>query len=77
MELKKINSLVELSFKKFEEKTTTNSKKNQEPFLISLKNKEFPNTLSGPFTYSWRNIQVKISILSNYLRKIISNLLPG
>ena len=49
MELKEINSLVELFFKKFEEKTSNDFKKyNKDIFLISLKNKDLPDTSSGP-----------------------------
>ena len=73
MELKEINSLVELFFKKFEEKfPNVSKKKNEEIFLTSLKNKEFPDTKSGPHTYSWGNIEKKIKFLSNYLNNIIS-----
>ena len=72
MELKKINSLVELFFKKHEEKFPKGSKANEETFLVSLKNRDLPDTNSGPFTYSWENINTKIKILSNYLEKIIS-----
>ena len=72
MELKHINSLVELFFKKFETKTLNDFEKSKELFLISLKNKNFPNTLSGPYTYSWGNINTKIKVLSNYLKQIIS-----
>ncbi len=72
MELKEINSLVELFFKKYEEKTSNDFKKSKELFLTSLKNKSQPDTLSGPYTYSWGDIEVKIKVLSNYLRKIIS-----
>ncbi|MDC1154831.1 AMP-dependent synthetase/ligase [Candidatus Pelagibacter sp.] len=73
MELKKINSLVELFFKKHEEMfSTIGVKAHEETFLVSLKNKDLPNTNSGPFTYSWGNINIKIKILSNYLGKIIS-----
>jgi len=72
MELKKINSLVELFFKKHEEKFRKGSKANEETFLVSLKNRDLPDTNSGPFTYSWQNINTKIKILSNYLEKIIS-----
>ena len=72
MELKKINSLVELFYKKYEEKTLDESKKKEEFFLSSLKNKDLTDTLSGPYTYSWENIHEKINILSNYLKKIIS-----
>ena len=56
MKLKEINSLVELFFKKFEEKfSNVSEKKYKEIFLTSLKNKEFPDTNSGPYTYSWGN----------------------
>ena len=73
MELKEINSLVELFFKKFDEKfLNVSEKKHEEIFLTSLKNKEFPDTNSGPYTYSWGNIETKIKILSNYLNNIIS-----
>ena len=72
MELKEINSLVELFFKKYEEKFSKGIKSNQETFLVSLKNKDLPDTNSGPFTYSWGNIGIKIKILSNYLGKILS-----
>ena len=63
MELKKINSLVELFYKKYEEKTLDESKKKEEFFLSSLKNKDLTDTLSGPYTYSWENIHEKINIL--------------
>ncbi len=73
MELKEINSLVELFFKKYDEKFSKDIKKiNEEIFLVSLKNKDLADTHSGPFTYSWGNINTKIKILSNYLEKIIS-----
>ena len=72
MKLKEIKSLVELFFKKYEEKTSEDFEKSKELFLTSLKNKNLPNTLSGPYTFSWGNIYVKINVLSNYLRKIIS-----
>ena len=72
MELKEINSLVELFFKKYEEKTSKDIEKRNELFLTSLKNKNLPDTLSGPYTYSWGNIHAKITVLSNYLKKIIS-----
>ena len=72
MELKEINSLVELFFKKFEEKfPNVSEKKHEEIFLTSLKNKDFSDTNSGPYTYSWGNIETKIKILSNYLKNII------
>jgi len=72
MELKQINSLVELFFKKYEEKISNNFKKGKELFLTSLKNKNLQDTLSGPYTYSWENTHLKINILSKYLKKIIS-----
>ena len=45
-------------------KTLNDFEKSKELFLISLKNKNFPNTLSGPYTYSWGNINTKINIIS-------------
>ena len=72
MELKEINSLVELFFKKYKEKTSNDFEKSKELFLTSLKNKNQPDTLSGPHTYSWGNIEAKIKVLTNYLKKIIS-----
>ena len=72
MELKEINSLVELFFYKYEEKFYKNINVDKETFLVSLKNKDFSDTNSGPFTYSWSNIYLKIKILSNYLKKNIS-----
>ena len=72
MELNKINSLVELFFKKHEEKFPKGTKAHEETFLVSLKNKDLPDTNSGPFTYSWGNVDTKIKILSRYLGKIIS-----
>ena len=72
MGLKKINSLVELFFKKYEEKYPKDIKAHEETFLVSLKNKDLTDTNSGPFTYSWGNVDTKIKILSRYLGKIIS-----
>ncbi len=72
MELKAINSLVELFFKKYEEKFSDGNKVNEETFLVSLKNKESPDTNSGPFTFSWENVNTKIKILSYYLKKILT-----
>jgi len=69
MKLKEINNLVELFFKKLEQKSFEERK---ELFLISLKNREFTDTLSGPYTYSWSNVETKINVLSNYLKNIIS-----
>ena len=73
MELKEINSLVELFFKKYEEKfPSVSEKSHEEIFLVSLKNKDLPDTNCGPYTYSWGNINIKIKVLSNYLKSIIS-----
>ena len=72
MELKEINSLVELFFYKYEEKFLKNLSTNKETFLVSLKSKDFSDTNSGPFTYSWANIYLKIKILSKFLEKNIS-----
>ena len=73
MKLKEINSLVELFFKKYEEKfSNIDSKDHEETFLVSLKNKDLPDTNAGPFTYSWGDVRKKIDILTNYLKKIIS-----
>ena len=73
MELREINNLVELFFKKYDEKFSKDIKKiHEEIFLVSLKNKDLADTHSGPFTYSWGNINTKIKILSNYLENIIS-----
>ena len=73
MELKEINSLVELFFKKYEEKfPSVSEKSHEEIFLVSLKNKDLPHTNCGPYTYSWGNINIKIKVLSNYLKSIIS-----
>ena len=69
MKLKEINSLVELFFKKIEEK---NSKEKKELFLTSLKKKNFPDMLSGIYAYSWENVDLKVKVLSNYLKDIIS-----
>ena len=63
MELKEINSLVELFFKKYEEKS---SEQNQ-PFLKWLK------TERNDFL-TWAQVQNNIVIISQYLRK---NLLKG
>ena len=72
MELKEINSLVELFFLKYEENFYKKINVDKETFLVSLKNKDFSDTNSGPFTYSWSNIYSKIKILSNYLKKNIT-----
>jgi len=73
MELKEINNLVELFFRKFEEKFSNVSKNSHEEiFLVSLKNKDLSDTNCGPYTYSWGNIEKKIKVLSYYLKNIIS-----
>ena len=73
MELKEINSLVELFFKKFEENTSNDFEKMKEIFLISLKQKnEDSKITSGPLSYSWGMTNARIKVLSNYLREIIS-----
>ena len=72
MELKDINSLVELFFLKYEENFYKKINVDKETFLVSLKNKDFSDTNSGPFTYSWSNIYSKVKILSNYLKKNIT-----
>ena len=74
MKLNEINSLVELFFKKFEEKFSNDLEKSYEDiFLISLKNKNLPITRSESNTYSWGNIKTKIKTLSIYLKTIISD----
>ena len=65
MELKEINNLVELFFKKFESKS---SEARKELFLVSLRNRNFTGTLSGPYTYSWENIETKILSIVFYDR---------
>ena len=44
------------------------SNTNKETFLVSLKS-SISDTNSGPFTYSWDNIYLKIKILSKFLEK--------
>ena len=73
MELRQINSLVELFFKKFEQITSNDFDKMKEIFLISLKQKKQDDKiLPGPSSYSWGMINIRVRILSNYLKKIIS-----
>ncbi len=73
MELKQINSLVELFFKKFEQITSNDFEKMKEIFLISLKQKKQDDKiLPSPSSYSWGVINTRVRILSNYLKKIIS-----
>ncbi|MDC3088101.1 AMP-binding protein, partial [Candidatus Pelagibacter sp.] len=69
MELKEINSLVELFFKKFEQITSENFKKQESIFLTSLKKKSDGSQNSS---YSWSAINNRIRVLSNYLKNIIS-----
>jgi long-chain acyl-CoA synthetase len=69
MELKEINSLVELFFKKFEQITSDDIKKMKKIFLISLKHK---NKDDKPLHYSWGMVNTRIRVLSNYLKGIIS-----
>ena len=61
MELNKINSLVELFFKKYKEKKSLTNK----PFLKWLKNDK------NDFL-TWKQVQYNICILSKYLRKNLS-----
>ena len=61
MELNKINSLVELFYKKYEEKKSLT----KQPFLRWLKDKD-SNFLT------WEHVESHISILSQYLKKILS-----
>ena len=62
MELKQINSLVELFFKKYEEIILSNSKNIDDTFLVSLKEKNKGNKL---FSYSWGVVNNKITVLGN------------
>ena len=71
MELKEINSLVELFFKKFEQITSEDLKKREKTFLVSLKAKiKYDNFLYS--SYTWGAINTRIKVLSNYLINIIS-----
>ena len=69
MELKKINSLVELFFKKFEQISSKKFEKKENIFLVSLKRRSKDHPYSS---YSWRKTRNKIKILSTYLKDIIS-----
>ncbi|MFL2891366.1 MAG: AMP-dependent synthetase/ligase [Candidatus Pelagibacter sp.] len=62
MELNKINSLVELFFEKFNEKNFSPNK----PFLKWLKNEK-------NYFLNWEQVQRRILILSEYLRKNLSS----
>ena len=61
MELDRINSLVELFFKKYKEKKSVINK----PFLTWLKNDK-------NYFLTWKQVQNNICILSEYLKKTIS-----
>ena len=69
MELKEINSLVELFFKKFEQVTSDNFEKMKNTFLVSLKQK---NKGDKFFSYSWGATNTRVRVLTNYLINIIS-----
>ena len=69
MELKEINSLVELFFKKFEQISSQNFKKIRNSFLVSLKEKNKSSLYSS---YSWRATNIRVRVLSKYLTNIIS-----
>ncbi|MEC7169169.1 MAG: long-chain fatty acid--CoA ligase [Pseudomonadota bacterium] len=69
MELKEINSLVELFFKKCEQLNSDNLEKKKNIFLVSLKEKKKSNK---SFSYSWGTINNKVKVLSNYLTNKIS-----
>ena len=69
MELKKINSLVELFFKKFEQITSKKFEKQENIFLVSLKRTSKDLLYSS---YSWGKTANRIKILSTYLKDIIS-----
>ena len=73
MELKNINSLVELFFRKSKENIPKEINVNEPAFLTSLKPKEHElHEIRNPTIYSWRQVDSRIRILSCYLRKIIS-----
>ena len=70
MELKHINSLVELFFRKSEENIPKKYSLNEPAFLTNLKPKDHELAkLREPTSYSWRLIDGYIRILSNYLKK--------
>ncbi len=73
MELKNINSLVELFFRKSEKNIPKKISMNESAFLTNLKSKEHElKELRQPTNYSWRVVDVQIRILTTYLKKIIS-----
>ena len=69
MELKKINSLVELFFKKFEQITSEKSENQKKTFLVSLKGISRDHLYPS---YSWGVTSNKIRVLSKYFKNIIS-----
>jgi len=69
MNLKEINSLVELFFKKFELLSSEKLEKTKSTFLVSLKDK---NKGENFFSYSWELTRDRIIILSNFLKDIIN-----
>ena len=69
MEIKEINSLVELFFKKFEQVTSENFEKKEIFFLVSLKEKSKDSNYSS---YTWEMTSNRIKVLTNYLTNIIS-----
>ena len=72
MELKEINSLVELFFQKFEQVSSDKLEKlMRSTFLISLKeNKNNDKSFSN--SYTWGKTNIRIRVLSNFLKKKIS-----
>jgi long-chain acyl-CoA synthetase len=71
MELKEINSLVELFFKKFEEITSDDLEKMKKTFLVPLKTKKKNDNFLYS-SYTWEATSTRIKVLSNYLINIIS-----
>ncbi len=71
MELKEINSLVELFFRKFEEITSDDLKKMNKIFLVSLKTKKKNDNFLYS-SYTWGTTNTRIRVLSNYLTNMIS-----
>ena len=69
MELKEINSLVELFFKKFEQIISEKFEKQENIFLVSLKGINKDHLYSS---YSWGMTNNRIRVLSNYLKNVIS-----
>ena len=73
MELKNINSLVELFFKQSEKNIPNKFSMNEPAFLTNLKaKKDELLELRKPTNYSWRVVDGQIRILTMYLRKVIS-----